>query len=151
MSKSLEEIAQETCEFEIGCTVCSGYEETRYTDQSTNTTPDRATDNQPTVNKQLDEVIDFCFRCDVSWTIDQLEGTSYYNSAMAEIEENKKKAKAKLQRLIVEARIEQSYRCQELIEANRANNEDGERYGEIALLDVDDLTDELKELENDQL
>lgn len=57
------------------------------------------------MNDQLDEIIDFCFRGDVSWTIDQLEGTSYYNSAMAEIEENKKKAKAKLQRLIVEARI----------------------------------------------
>ena len=57
------------------------------------------------MNEQLDTIIDFCFRGDVSWTIDQLEGTSYYNSAMAEIEENKKKAKAKLQRLIVEAEL----------------------------------------------
>lgn len=57
------------------------------------------------MNEQLDKIIDFCFRGDVSWTIDQLEGTSYHNSAMAEIEENKKKAKAKLQRLIVEAMI----------------------------------------------
>lgn len=57
------------------------------------------------MNDQLDKIIDFCFRGDVSWTIDQLEGTSYYNSAMAEIEENKKKAKAKLQRLMVEARL----------------------------------------------
>ena len=46
----------------------------------------------------------------------------------------------------IEAKIEQSYRCQELIEANRTNNEDGERYGEIVLLDVDDLQDELSEL-----
>lgn len=37
MSKSLEEIAKDTCEFEVGCTVCSGYEETRYTEHGGDT------------------------------------------------------------------------------------------------------------------
>lgn len=44
-----------------------------------------------------------------------------------------------------EARIEQSYRCRELIEANANSPEDAERYGEIVLLDVDDLVDELQD------
>lgn len=44
-----------------------------------------------------------------------------------------------------EARIEQSYRCRELIEANANSPEDAERYGDIVLLDVDDLVDELQD------
>ena len=45
-------------------------------------------------------------------------------------------------------KIEQSYRCQELIEANRRSNEDGEYYGEVALLDVDDLEDAIESQES---
>lgn len=41
-------------------------------------------------------------------------------------------------------RIEQSYRCKELIEANANSPEDSERYGEIVLLDVDDLQEDMK-------
>lgn len=96
MTKSLEEIAKDTCEFEVGCTVCGGYEETRYTDQSTNTTPDRATDNQPTVNERLDEVLDILL------PMPKNQG-SYYSK----VELARHHAKAKLQRLIVEARIDE--------------------------------------------
>lgn len=42
-----------------------------------------------------------------------------------------------------EAKIERSYRCRELIEANANSSEDAEWYGDIVLLDVDDLLDEI--------
>lgn len=42
----------------------------------------------------------------------------------------------------IDARIEQSWRCRELIEANANSPEDAERYGDVVLLDVDDLNDE---------
>lgn len=46
----------------------------------------------------------------------------------------------------IEAKIEQSWRCKELIEANANSPEDEERYGEIVLLDVDDLEEDKKAL-----
>lgn len=99
------------------------------------------------MNKQLDEILDFCFEGEVSWTRDQLDGTSYYKESMEGIDKRKAEAKVKLQKLIIEAKIEQSYRCRDLIEANADREEDEERYGEIVLMDIDDLKDELKETE----
>ena len=46
----------------------------------------------------------------------------------------------------IQAKIDQSYRCQELIAANAQSEDDENRYGEIVLLDVDDLEEELKVL-----
>lgn len=46
----------------------------------------------------------------------------------------------------VQAKIDQSYRCRELIAANAHSEDDENRYGEIVLLDVDDLEYELKAL-----
>ena len=45
----------------------------------------------------------------------------------------------------LQMKIEQSYRCADLVEANRRSNEDGEYYSDIVLLDIDDLQDELKD------
>ena len=99
------------------------------------------------MNKQLDEILDFCFDGEVSWVEDQLDGTSYYEESMEGIGKRKAEAKVKLQKLIIEAKIEQSYRCRDLIEANADSEEDEERYGEIVLMDIDDLKDELNETE----
>ena len=86
------------------------------------------------MNEELDTILNaFAIECVRS-------AVSDYESKMAIPQ-----AKAQIQRLIVEAKIEQSWRCRELIEANANSPEDEERYGEIVLLDIDDLTDELKE------
>lgn len=37
MSKSIEEIAKDTCEFEVGCTVCGDSKETRHTERACDT------------------------------------------------------------------------------------------------------------------
>ncbi len=51
------------------------------------------------MNKQLDEILDFCFEGEVSWTRDQLEGTSYYKESMENIDKRKAEARVKLQKL----------------------------------------------------
>ena len=79
------------------------------------------------MNKQLDEILDFCFEGEVSWIEDQLVGTSYYKESMEGIDKRKAEAKVKLQKLIIEAKIEQSYRCRDLIEANADREEDEEQ------------------------
>ena len=79
------------------------------------------------MNKQLDEILDFCFEGEVSWIEDQLVGTSYYKETMEGIDKRKAEAKVKLQKLIIEAKIEQSYRCRDLIEANADREEDEEQ------------------------
>lgn len=57
---------------------------------------------------------------------------------------NKKKAIIEL-----EAKIEQSLRCQDLIEANANSPEDEEHYGKVVLLDFEELEEELKELKKE--
>lgn len=54
--------------------------------------------------------------------------------------------KQQLEQAVIEARIEQSWRCRELVEANADSPDEQERYGDIVLLDVDDLKDELVQL-----
>ena len=46
---------------------------------------------------------------------------------MEGIDKRKAEAKVKLQKLIIEAKIEQSYRCRDLIEANADREEDEEQ------------------------
>ncbi len=86
------------------------------------------------MNNQLDKILDFCFEGD-------------YKESMENIDKRKAEAKVKLQKLIIEAKINQSYRCRDLIEANANIEEDEERYGDIVLMDIDDLKDELKDTE----
>lgn len=59
-----------------------------------------------------------------------------YNSVMNEIE-------------VLRGRVAQSYRCYELIQANASSPEDQERYGEIVLLDIDDLAAEIEDLKSE--
>lgn len=56
--------------------------------------------------------------------------------------EAKTRAKKIIEKLLIDAKIEQSWRCRELIEANANSPEDAERYGEIVLLDIDDLKED---------
>lgn len=70
------------------------------TNQSTNTTPDRATDNQPTVNEQLDKILGNLW----DTAINIGSGSDWNRNKITE-------AKAKLQRLMVEARLDEVERA----------------------------------------
>ena len=94
------------------------------------------------MSKQLDEILDFCFEGEVSWVEDQLDGTSYYEESMEGIDKRKAEAKVKLQKLMVESRLD---------EVERADCQYND--GAIPLYQYfSERTDKLeKELEDDQL
>lgn len=96
------------------------------------------------MNKQIDEILDFCFEGEMSWIEDQLAGTRYYKESMENIDRSKAETKARIQKLIVEEELKEFKRYKYIYPGNVLEPMRSEYFfGEL----IGQLEEQLKELE----